>query len=69
MIVTNQRRIINSLLSKEIKSIKIDRLIIATETNEKILLTELEDILREASNQFAKLKKKRKHNFDNISPE
>jgi hypothetical protein len=69
MIVTNQRWMINSLLSKEIKSIKIDELIIATESNEKILLTESEDILREASNQFVKLKKKRKHNFDNISPE
>jgi hypothetical protein len=67
MIVTNQKRMINSLLSKEIKSIKIDRLIIATETNEKILLTEPEDILREVSNQFTELKKKRKHNFDNIS--
>src|SRR5271169_396216 len=67
MVMSNQRGLINSLLERSRQSINVDRLLTTDpQTGEPILITDPDEILREASKQYTVLHKKRNHKFDNL---
>jgi len=73
MIVSDQRRMINSILEKRYNRIILDRvrkkIIDENGDDTEILLTKEEDVKAETVNFFSQIFRKRNHGFDSISDE
>ncbi|UZO01042.1 uncharacterized protein OCT59_012149 [Rhizophagus irregularis] len=65
MITTDQRKMINSILDKTYSRINLDRIRIATDTQEEILLNSKEEVQAEAINAFSSIFRSRNHKFEN----
>ena len=63
--ITNQSRMLASVLNRDFRRIKIDRLV-TVEDGKPILHTSPQDILKIAPTQYEALRKPRKHQFNNI---
>jgi len=63
--ITNQSRMLASLLNRDFKSIRVDRLVVI-ENNKPVLYTHPDDIQRLAPLQYQALLQPRQHNFANI---
>ncbi|GBC39983.1 RNA-directed DNA polymerase from mobile element jockey-like [Rhizophagus irregularis DAOM 181602=DAOM 197198] len=66
MITTDQRKMINSILDKTYSRINLDRIRIATDTQEEILLNSKEEVQAEAINAFSSIFRSRNHKFENL---
>ncbi|CAB5124077.1 unnamed protein product [Rhizophagus irregularis] len=66
MITTDQRKMINSILDKTYSRINLDRIRIATDTQEEILLNSKEEVQVEAINTFSSIFRSKNHKFENL---
>ncbi|PKY33207.1 hypothetical protein RhiirB3_394622, partial [Rhizophagus irregularis] len=66
MITTDQGKMINSILDKTYSRINLDRIRIATDTQEEILLNSKEEVQAEAINAFSSIFCSRNHKFENL---
>jgi len=64
--ISNQSRMLSSLLNKDHKKINIDRLVTIDENNVPTLHTNPDDILTLAPKQYSALLRPRKHQFDEL---
>ena len=67
--VTNQSRMLSSILDRDFCCIVIDRIVTVDSNNVPTLHTNPDDILKIAPTQFRALTHPRRHQFDSISPE
>ena len=63
--ITNQSRMLASILNRDYNSIRVDRLVVI-ENGKPVLYTHPDDIKRLAPLQYQALLQPRQHNFDNI---
>ncbi|UZO19771.1 uncharacterized protein OCT59_011042 [Rhizophagus irregularis] len=66
MITTDQRKMINSILDKTYSRINLNRIHIATDTQEEILLNSKEEVQAEAINTFSSIFRSKNHKFENL---
>src|SRR2546423_9589899 len=66
--ITNQSRMLASILNRDYNSIRVDRLVVM-ENNKPVLYTHPDDIQRLAPTQYQALLKPRQHHFDNMPEE
>src|SRR6185437_9387621 len=64
--ITNQSRMLSSLLDRDFKKITIDRLVTTDNNNVPTLHTNPDDILELAPKQYNALLRPRNHGFDNL---
>ena len=64
--ITNQSRMLSSLLDRDFKKITIDRLVTTDDNNVPTLHTNPDDILELAPKQYNALLRPRNHGFDNL---
>jgi hypothetical protein len=67
--ISNQSRMLSSLLDKDFKKITVDRLVTTDENNVPTLHTNPDDILSLAPKQYSALLRPRNHGFDNLPDE
>ena len=67
--VTNQSRMLSSILDRDYRRIVIDRIVTVDSNNIPTLHTNPDDILKIAPTQFKALTHPRQHQFDSLTPE
>ena len=67
--VTNQSRMLSSILDRDFRRIVVDRIVTVDSNNIPTLHTNPDDILKIAPTQFRALTHPRQHKFDDITPE
>jgi transcription initiation factor TFIID subunit TAF12 len=65
----NQRKLINSILEKDLKKIVIDRLRVIEEEGEEALLVTPAEVKKQAVNTFKESFRRMNHKFEHISDE